>query len=80
MTSYDSRLRNWALIQSVYAHMGICTLWWNIVVLAQLSAPTDWISCLYLAQYPRLPICVLFYVQLFTVFYDLRTKGYLQYK
>ena len=30
----------------------------------QLSAQTDWIRCVYLAQYPRLPLCVLFYIQL----------------
>ena len=34
----------------------------NIVVLAQLSAHTDWISCLHLVQYPRLPFCIPFYI------------------
>ena len=28
-------------------------------VQARLSVYTDWTSCMYLAQYPRLPICVL---------------------
>ena len=47
------------LIQSVWAE----SLCWNIhIVLARLSANTDWISCMYLAQYPRLPFCVLFYI------------------
>ena len=32
--------------------------------LARLSAHTNWIRCLYLAQYPRLPFCVLFCIQL----------------
>ena len=33
-------------------------------VLARLSAHTDWISCMYLAQYPRLPFCVLIHLYL----------------
>ena len=33
-------------------------------VLARLSAHADWISCMYLAQYPRLPFCGLIYIQL----------------
>ena len=36
-----------------------------IIVMALHSAHTNWISSsMYLAQYPRLPICVLFYIQL----------------
>ena len=31
---------------------------------ATFSPYTDWISCMYLAQYPRLPFCGLFYIQL----------------
>ena len=34
----------------------------NIIVLARLYAHTDWISCMYLAQYSPLPFCVLFYI------------------
>jgi len=33
-------------------------------VLTRLSAITDWISCMYLAHYPCLPFCVLFYIHL----------------
>ena len=36
----------------------------NIDVLTRLSAPPDRISRMYLAQYPRLPCCVLFYIKL----------------
>ena len=40
-------------------------------VLAQLSAHTDWISSVYLALYPRLPFCVLYYVCIYNLlFYD----------
>ena len=28
-----------------------------------LSIGTDWISCMHVAQYPRLPFCVQFYIQ-----------------
>jgi len=35
----------------------------NKVVLVRLSEHTDWISCVYLAQYPRLLFCVLFHIQ-----------------
>ena len=31
-------------------------------VLARLSAHSDWISCLYLAQFPRLLFCGLIYI------------------
>jgi len=31
-------------------------------VLARLSAHTDWISCVYWAPYPRLPLCGLIYI------------------
>ena len=31
----------------------------NIVVPVRLSANSDWISIKYLAEYPRLPFCVL---------------------
>ena len=30
----------------------------------QLSVHTDWISCIYLAQFPRLPFCGLIYIEL----------------
>ena len=33
-------------------------------ILARRSAHIDWISCMNLAQYPRLPFCVQFYIQL----------------
>ena len=33
-------------------------------VMARLSAPTEWISCMCLAQYPRLPFCGVLYLQL----------------
>ena len=33
-------------------------------VLARLYAHSDWINCMYLAQYPRLPFCGLLYIQL----------------
>jgi len=32
-------------------------------VQAQLSAHTDWISCMHLEQYSRLPFCVLIYLR-----------------
>jgi len=34
------------------------------LIQAQLSAHTDWIRCMYLAQNPRLPFCGLIYVHL----------------
>ena len=34
-------------------------------VLARLSAHTNWISCVYLEQYPRLPFCGLIYIYMF---------------
>ena len=36
-------------------------------VLALLSTHTDWISCMYLAQYPRLPFGVLFCIHPFVL-------------
>jgi len=51
------------LIQSIWAESSACTLCWNIV-LARLSSHSNWISCLHLAQYPRLPFCILSYKQL----------------
>ena len=40
-------------------------------VLVRLFAHTDWISCAYLARYPRLPCCVLFYIQLIILCFHL---------
>ena len=38
-------------------------------VMARQSAHTDWISCMNLAQYTRLPFCALFYIG--TTYYSL---------
>ena len=37
-------------------------------LLARLSAHTDWISSMYLAQYPRLPFCGLMYIYTYNLF------------
>ena len=55
------------LIQSAWAESHASTTifqYRNIVVLARLSAHTDLISSMHLAQHPRLPFFVLFYKQL----------------
>jgi len=60
------------LIQSVYGQKvmpvqlyfrpGIKLYWRGFL------SHTDWISCMYLPQYPRLPFCVLFFIQLIILY------------
>ena len=42
--------------------------------MAGLSAHTDWISCTYLAQFPRLPFCRVIYIQLLHLLIILQAK------
>ena len=52
------------LVQCVPTYMGRKSCLYAILeycVQARLSAHTDWISCFYLAQYPRLPCCGVIY-------------------
>ena len=51
------------LIQWVWAESSVPVHYTGISsVLARLSAHTDWISCMYLAQYPRLQFCGNIYI------------------
>ena len=52
------------LIQSVWAVSHVCTQYWNIVYWRGFLPIPDEISCMYLVQYPRLPFCVLIYLNL----------------
>ena len=39
------------------------TILYTYSVQAQLSVYSDWISCMYLPQFPRLPFCVFIYLK-----------------
>ena len=56
--------QNRYMFRSIWAESRACTLYWNILYMARISAHTNWISCMYLAQFPRLPFSGLIYIQL----------------
>ena len=63
------------LIQPVWAESPRHLTIFQHNVQARLSAHTDWISFMYLAQYPRLPFCVLFCIKLIFL-WGRRTRGH----